>query len=1176
MRWVLISMWLFLIALPAHAQEAAETAADKGFLTGFLEEKLSGLGRTVTLDGFQGALSSRATFSRLTIADADGVWITFQDGAISWNRSALLSGRVEIAELSAAEIRLLRRPSSGEATVETTGFALPELPVSVSIGQLRADRLVLAPAILGQEAVVTISGRADLAGGAGSTDFSLQRVDGKQGSLTLTGSYANATGQATLDLLVKEGPDGIAATLLNLPGKPSAELAVHGSGTFADFRSDLALSTDGQPRVTGQLTTSTPTTTAGPAGGRNFFLSLRGDIAPLLPPAYGDFFGNRVTLEAEGARRPNGQMDLSRLVLDSPGVGLSGRLSLSPERVPLASALTLRLGLPDGRDLLLPVPGGATTVKSGVLRLRYDAAKTTDWTLSGTLDGLKQPDFVIGSLSLDGKGRVLHLNSGSARIVGAMGFDAAGLAFRDPRLAQAAGTSLTGRTVFGWQQGDKLRLRQIALRAGDLGLSGDIALNLQGLDLAVDGALSLTAPDVARFSGLAGRPLSGAADITLTGNLMARSGAFDLTGTASGRSLGIAQPMADRLLTGTSDIRVSALRDRTGITLRSFDLQAGGLMASASGTVTSKATDLSASLTMDDLSVLGQGFGGGLTAEATLAGPPGQRGFSLSGAGHDLRFGSVTIDPLFAGDTQIALTAREQDDTFALTEVRLENAALSAQATETDVAGAYQLDGALRDTARLLPGFPGATSLTGGLRVEPSAYRLDITVAGPGGIAAQTDGTVARDFSQIDLALAGSGQAAVLNTKIAPRSIDGPIRFDVVFSGPPALSSLSGRISGTGLRFAAPGENLALEDIALTGDVAGGAVQLAGGARLRGGGSARLAGSVAMAAPYEAALSVDLERAQLRDPGLFQTEIDGALTLNGPLLSGGVIGGNVTLRETEITVAASAFGPAEIPAIRHVNDSAEARATRHRAGVDGRGKAGREVQNIYGLDLVLNAPARLFVRGLGLDAELGGSLQLRGTTADVQPTGQFELIRGRLSLLGKRFNLDEGVVQLLGSLVPYVRFTALADSFGTTTTILLEGPADKPEIHFTSSSDLPEEEVLSQLLFGRGLNNISAFQLAQLANAIATLTGSGGDGMISRLRKSAGLDDLDITADEDGNAALKAGKYLSDQLYGEASVGADGKSKIDLNLDVNTDLTVRGTVGTDGQTGVGILFSKDY
>ena len=331
-----------------------------------------------------------------------------------------------------------------------------------------------------------------------------------------------------------------------------------------------------------------------------------------------------------------------------------------------------------------------------------------------------------------------------------------------------------------------------------------------------------------------------------------------------------------------------------------------------------------------------------------------------------------------------------------------------------------------------------------------------------------------------------------------------------------------------------------------------------------------------MAAPYEAALSVDLERAQLRDPGLFQTEIDGALTLNGPLLSGGVIGGNVTLRETEITVAASAFGPAEIPAIRHVNDSAEARATRHRAGVDRPGKADRDVQSIYGLDLVLNAPARLFVRGLGLDAELGGSLRLRGTTADVQPTGQFELIRGRLSLLGKRFNLDEGVVQLLGSLVPYVRFTALADSFGTTTTILLEGPADKPEIHFTSSSDLPEEEVLSQLLFGRGLNNISAFQLAQLANAIATLTGSGGDGMISRLRKSAGLDDLDITADEDGNAALKAGKYLSDQLYGEASVGADGKSKIDLNLDVNTDLTVRGTVGTDGQTGVGILFSKDY
>ena len=43
------------------ARMAIEAEDDKGFLTRFLQSRLSGAGRTVQIDGFQGALSSRAT-----------------------------------------------------------------------------------------------------------------------------------------------------------------------------------------------------------------------------------------------------------------------------------------------------------------------------------------------------------------------------------------------------------------------------------------------------------------------------------------------------------------------------------------------------------------------------------------------------------------------------------------------------------------------------------------------------------------------------------------------------------------------------------------------------------------------------------------------------------------------------------------------------------------------------------------------------------------------------------------------------------------------------------------------------------------------------------------------------------------------------------------------------------
>ena len=129
-------LWLILFAilfpLSVLAQSAAEISQqesdDRGFLTRLLERNLSSAGREVVIDGFQGALSSRATFDRITIADADGVWLTLNDGAIQWNRSALLRGRIEIAEMSAGEILLPRLPVSEAApTAEARDFefALP-------------------------------------------------------------------------------------------------------------------------------------------------------------------------------------------------------------------------------------------------------------------------------------------------------------------------------------------------------------------------------------------------------------------------------------------------------------------------------------------------------------------------------------------------------------------------------------------------------------------------------------------------------------------------------------------------------------------------------------------------------------------------------------------------------------------------------------------------------------------------------------------------------------------------------------------------------------------------------------------------------------------------------------------------------------------------------------------
>jgi translocation and assembly module TamB len=172
--------------------------------------------------------------------------------------------------------------------------------------------------------------------------------------------------------------------------------------------------------------------------------------------------------------------------------------------------------------------------------------------------------------------------------------------------------------------------------------------------------------------------------------------------------------------------------------------------------------------------------------------------------------------------------------------------------------------------------------------------------------------------------------------------------------------------------------------------------------------------------------------------------------------------------------------------------------------------------------------------------------------------------------------LDEGSATLQGRLVPFIRLVATTEADGTVVQIIIEGEASEPVITFRSVPELPEEEVLARLLFGRDITAISPLQAAQLASAIATLAGRGGDGIVSRLRQGFGLDDLDVVTGEDGTAAVRAGRYLSENIYTDVTVGADGKTELNLNLDVSPSVTVRGRLGSDGNTGLGVFFERDY
>jgi translocation and assembly module TamB len=563
-----------------------------------------------------------------------------------------------------------------------------------------------------------------------------------------------------------------------------------------------------------------------------------------------------------------------------------------------------------------------------------------------------------------------------------------------------------------------------------------------------------------------------------------------------------------------------------------------------------------------------------------VTGTPENGALTLEATGSNLAIGQVQADRMLAGKSQLALALRTENGALRIDRADLTNPQVSVKATGQAENGRRQVDlsARLTDLGLFVPEFPGALTVAGRAVDDGAGYVLDLRGTGPGQIAAEVKGRVSPSPIRANVTITGTAQAALANPFIQPRNVNGPLRFDLRLNGPLALKSLSGTVALTNGRVAAPVLGFALQGVNAQAALDGGTATVTADAGVAAGGSIGVRGTIGMTAPFPGDLTLVPRDMVLRNPDLFETRVNGTVRIAGPLTGGARISGTLTLPETEIRVPSTDITAAgAIPDIVHRNESAAVRATRERAGLlDRKARAGKGTSRPYGLDLTINAPNRVFIRGRGLDAELGGTLRLGGTTAAVIPSGGIDLIRGRLDILGRRLDLTEASVRLEGSLDPQLRVVATNSSDGVTSSVILDGRISEPVITFASSPPLPEEEVLAHLLFGRQLNSLPPLQAAQLANAVATLAGRGGDGIIGKLRRNFGLDDFDLISDAKGGTSLRLGRYVSKDIYTEVIVGTEGKSQLNLNLDISPGVTVRGSADSDGDTGIGIFVEKDY
>lgn len=753
---------------------------------------------------------------------------------------------------------------------------------------------------------------------------------------------------------------------------------------------------------------------------------------------------------------------------------------------------------------------------------------------------------------------------------------------------------------------ERLQVSDLAFTAPGTQLTGDLTRLANGL---VDGRLRLAAPNIETAAALFLAQARGAAHAEIV---------LSSTGGVQG-----AQISADLESVALNDVRIGAadieatVADLFGvpviagrmagrsIAIAGMDIQTASLLAESSAQTTrfSGAAALAGNTDIalaGSLAPIDDGFSVALARldltqnqlSARLAAPT-----TLTVAGDSLRFSGVEIG---VGSGRITATGSAGETLDIALRVdalplAIANAVVPGLGLAGTLSGSAQVSGT-PDTPRASFTAEGSglnAAAIAELGIAPLALsaqgtfadnRITLTSAratGAQGLSATAQGIIPLEGAGLDIAVNGSIPLVLANRFVADRGgqLSGTATLDARVSGQLDTPQFAGTVSVSGAEYVDPELALRLQGITGSAALSGDRITINTlTAQLATGGTVSVSGSLGLDAPaFTSDLRFSLNNARYADGNLLVATLNGTLALTGPVGRGGLLSGTVAIARADITVPEAIAGGGTLIDVDHRNPPTAVSQTLARARVDERASSSGPAGPALGLDITINAPNQVFIRGRGLDAEAGGALRITGTVNDIMPVGALNLLRGRLSILGQRIDFESGNVTLIGDLDPFIDFVARTSGEGITVFVTVTGRASAPEIGFSSEPMLPQDEVLARLIFNRGVGELTPLQLAQLAAAAAELAGAGGNSSImDSLRQAAGLDDLDIITDAQGNAAVRAGRYIDDNIYLGVEAGAGGQSRVTIDLDITDSLRARGTTGTDGNSSIGIFYEQDY
>ncbi len=413
-------------------------------------------------------------------------------------------------------------------------------------------------------------------------------------------------------------------------------------------------------------------------------------------------------------------------------------------------------------------------------------------------------------------------------------------------------------------------------------------------------------------------------------------------------------------------------------------------------------------------------------------------------------------------------------------------------------------------------------------------------------------------------------------SSLARQSLTGAVALAADISGRADAPQLTGQVRSDNLTYDNDNFGTRVTAISMEGRFTNDRLELTRFSGNAGAGTVKGSGWLSLAANqhFPMQLHADLVNARLANSDQVNSTVTGGIDIVNNQAEGATIKGDLRLPNLRYVVIRQ--GAAEVNTLQGVHHKGYILTQAAAAGDSD------VVPSKWKLDVKVHAPGQIFVNGMGLDSEWSMNLHVVGTTADPQVLGDMKVVRGRYSFAGRDFTIDNGTITFNGGALtdPQIALTASANLNDVDGAITVTGSAQKPDIAFSSTPALPQDEVLSRMLFGTSVTNLSATEALQLASAVNGLRG-GKDNLnpLGALRSATGIDRLSIVGADTATGrgtSLAAGKYITNNVYVEIVTDSKGFTATQLEIALSHALSVLSQTGGLNGTQVSVKYQKDY